>query len=231
MTRRPASVALTLLATWLCAWPALAQSARRPVANRRGTAGWQVRPFADIGVEAFTANDSFRSIVGRPWGVVWGGGVEARPAGARWFVSGRISRFADTGHRVFVLDHTVFDLGLPTAVSITPIEASFGYRLRTPSARSRSRSTTYVAGGVGWHVYTEGPATPASDGVRKTFTGVQILAGLERPLARRLRGAGELQWSAVPRALGAEASSVGALFHERDLGGVDRKSTRLNSSH
>jgi hypothetical protein len=119
-----------------------------------------------------------------------------------------------------VLDRTVFDLGIPTAVSITPIEVSFGYRLTAPSVRRRSPSVSYVAGGVGWHVYKEGPPTPATDGVRKTFTGVQLLAGLERPLGRRLRGAGEIQWSAVPRALGGETGSVGGLFHERDLGGL-----------
>ena len=142
-----------------------------------------------------------------------------RPS-SRWFVAGRIGRFADTGRRVFVLNDSVFDLGIPTAVSITPVEATVGYRLGTRPAGRRVVSIPYVAGGVGWHLYREGSAEPDGDGTRKMFTGLHVIAGVERPLGRRLTGAAEVQWSAVPHAIGAETGSVGALFDEHDLGGL-----------
>lgn len=217
MTARVAVIATLAGLLWQ-APPAPAQTPRGGAA--RPAQGWRLRPFADGGIELFTANDSFRSIFGRPWGLVWGGGVMMSRPSSRWFVAGRVGRFADTGRRVFVLGTSVFDLGIPDPVSITPVEASLGYRLASPARRRPATTIPYVGGGIGWHLYREGPVSPSGDGTHTTRTGAHLLAGVERPLGRRLSGAVEVQWSTVPRAIGRDTGSVGALFDEHDLGGV-----------
>src|SRR5687768_6350756 len=80
-----------------------------------------IRGFADFGSRTFTATESFTAILGTDRGPVFGGGVEAL---LPWqlFVNVRASRFRETGQRVFLFNGEQFDLGIPTTITITPIE-------------------------------------------------------------------------------------------------------------
>jgi opacity protein-like surface antigen len=102
-------------------------------------------------------------------------------------------------------------------VTITPVEIYGGYRF----APSRATVIPYAGGGVGWHKYSETSSfADASENVKETFQGYQILGGVEFRLSRLFGAAIEGQWSAVPNALGQNPTSAGTAFNETDLGGT-----------
>jgi hypothetical protein len=217
-----------LIAAWamatavaVAAPDALAQGAgaqRRPPAAPPLAAPPPVslRGFADVGVTVFTASDTFKAIFGTASGPVFGGGAEVALRQG-WFVGGRVTRFAKDGTRVFVNDGEVFDLGIDTSVTITPIELTGGYRFQAP----RRRLIPYVGGGIGTYRYHEDAEFNTSDeDVDESFTSYHLLGGAEYRLSRWLAIAGEAQWTTVPDAIGQEPTSVGAAFDETDLGGT-----------
>ena len=174
------------------------------------------RGFADIGGVAFTASQSFESILGSKSGVVFGGGAEfVLPQ--RIFVSARASRFQKSGSRVFVANGEHFDLGIPTDVSITPFEISAGYRF----ASARSAVIPYAGGGIGWHRYKESSTFATStENVDETFRGYQLLGGAEFRAGRWIGIAGEIEYASVPNALGQNSTGVSTSFNETNLGGT-----------
>ena len=89
--------------------------------------------------------------------------------GAYIEVSG--SRFQKTGQRAFFANGQSFGLGIPLTASLTPIEASVGYRFKLKRHRT---VFPYVAAGVGQYHYKE------------TSTGSDPARGRRR-LAHRLR--------------------------------------------
>jgi opacity protein-like surface antigen len=174
-----------------------------------------IRGFADVGSRTFTASDSFTAILDKDRGVVFGGGVETT---LPWnlFVNLRASRFREEGERVFILDDEQFDLGIPTTITVTPIELTGGYRFAF-----WNRLVPYAGLGVGWHKYTEtSEFATDSENVEARHTGLHLLGGLEVGLARWLAAAGELQWASVPDALGEDPNGVAAHFDEDNLGGI-----------
>lgn len=195
--------------TWLVG---VAVSAMLAVA---APASAQIRGFADVGATTFTAAESFETILGSASGVVVGGGVEAAlPFGL--FVNLRASRFEQRGERVFLFQGERFGLGIPTTVSVTPIEVTGGYRVDRGQ-----RLIPYGGGGVGRHRYEETSEFAEDDeNVRESFTGYHLLGGVEVRLQRWIAAAGELQWSTVPDALGQDPNGVASEFDETDLGGV-----------
>ena len=177
--------------------------------------GVGIRGFADFGSRTFTAADSFTAILGTDRGVVFGGGVEAL---LPWhlFANVRASRFRDTGQRVFIFNGEQFDLGIPTTITVMPIELTGGYRFDFGQ-----RFVPYAGVGVGWHQYTEtSEFATESENVDMRHTGFQVLGGAEFGIARWLAAAGELQWATVPDALGDDPNGVASEFDEDDLGGV-----------
>lgn len=174
-----------------------------------------IRGFADIGSRTFTASDSFNAILGKDGGVVFGGGVEATlPRGL--FVNFRASRFRAQGERVFIFNDEQFDLGIPTTITVTPLELTGGYRFPF-----WSRIVPYAGLGVGWHKYTETSefATDSED-VQAQHTGLHLLGGVEYGVVRWIAAAGELQWANVPDALGEDPNGVAAHFGEDTIGGI-----------
>ena len=177
--------------------------------------GFGIRGFADFGSRSFTATESFTAILGKDRGPVFGGGVEAI---LPWqlFVNLRASRFRDTGQRVFIFNGEQFDLGIPTTITVTPIELTGGYRFAF-----WPRVVPYAGLGVGWHKYTEtSEFATDSENVDLQRTAFQLLGGAEFGLTRWLAAAGELQWATVPDALGEDPNGVAAEFNEDNLGGV-----------
>lgn len=175
---------------------------------------FMVRGFADLGSHTFTASESFEAVTGKPGGLVFGGGGEI-VLPQRIFASVRMSRFRETGERVFVFEDEVFRLGIPVTLTVTPIELTGGYRFDFGQ-----RVVPFAGGGIGWHRYEES-SDFAEDGedVRDTHTGYHVLGGVEVRLARWLGIASEAQWTTVRDALGGDPNGVAAHFGESDLGG------------
>jgi hypothetical protein len=175
----------------------------------------QIRGFADIGSTTFAATQSFETILGSATGVVFGGGVEGELP-QHIFLSVRASRFRETGERVFVFEGERFGLGVPSTITITPLEFTGGYRVE----RRGWRVVPYGGAGVGRYRYEErSEFADASDNVKQSFTSYHVLGGAEFRVSRWIGAAGEVQWAAVPDALGQDANGVSAAFDETDLGG------------
>ena len=177
--------------------------------------GVSLRGFGDVGWTTFAAKRSFDAVLGSETGRLLGGGVDVVVA-RRVFVTLRASRFRDVGQRVFLLDGTRFDLGIPTTITVTPLELTAGYRLDLGW-----RLVPYGGVGINQHRYTETSAfAEDSENVAARFSGYQVLGGAEVRVARWLGTALEAQWSTVPDALGGDENGVSNLFDESDLGGV-----------
>jgi opacity protein-like surface antigen len=177
--------------------------------------GVAIRGFADAGSRTFTATESFTAILGSDRGLVFGGGVEVVTP-FRLFASVRASRFSDTGERVFLFNEEQFDLGVPTTITVVPVEVTGGYRFDYGQ-----RFVPYAGAGIGWHRYREtSEFAEDSENVEETFRGFQLLGGVEFGFARWIGAAGEVQWATVPDALSGDPNGVATEFGEDDLGGV-----------
>ena len=189
---------------------AQAPTAQAPSPERELT----FRGFGDAGLTVFSATKSFKAVLGRPSGPLFGGGLELGLP-KHLFVSVSASRFRRTGHRVFVFENQVFALDVPATITITPLEVNAGYR-----STHLNRLVPYVGGGIGWHRYEETSAqSTGADDVHTTSTGYQVLGGAEVPLQNWIAVAGEAQFASVPNALGKSSSGVSSVYDEHDLGG------------
>jgi opacity protein-like surface antigen len=205
---------VALLALGVVTSPASAQTNRPATSSQPET--FAFRGFGDVGGINFTASNSFKAVLGTSSGFVFGGGVEG-VLPQRVFFGIRASRFSKSGSRTFTANGQTFDLGIPTEVTITPLELYGGYRF----APSRAQVIPYAGGGVGWHKYSETSSfADASENVKQTFQGYQILGGVEFRISRLFGASVEAQWTAVPNALGQNPSSVGTALNETDLGGT-----------
>ncbi len=191
-----------------------------PSPNRQLT----FRGFGDAGVTVLSATQSFKAILGRPAGPLFGGGVELGLS-KHLFVSVAASRFRRTGHRVFAFQGQVFDLNEPATITITPLEITAGYRhtrLAPPSTRAAplAKLIPYLGGGFGFHRYTETSAHSAdADDAHATFTGYHVMGGVETPVQKWMALAAEAQFASVPNALGKDPNGVSSVYKEHDLGG------------
>ena len=183
-------------------------------ASARAQQHISIRGFGDAGLTVFTAKQSFKAILGKPSGPVFGGGVEIGLP-KNLFVSLGAWRFRRTGHRVFVFQNQVFNLDVADTITVTPLELTGGYRFR-----SSGFIIPYAGAGVGWHKYEETSAhSTAADDVKTTNKGYHVLAGAEVPVQKWLAAAVDAQWSSVPHALGGESTSVAGVYNEHNLGG------------
>jgi hypothetical protein len=171
-----------------------------------------VRGFADAGFMTFTASDSFKAILGKSSGPLYGGGIEF--GDRQFFLSLGARRFSREGHRVFVFENQVFTLNVNDKVTVTPVDLTFGYRFRSHGL------VPFAGGGVSWSRFTEISDQATDDeNVKQTYTGGHIMGGAEVPLQRWLAAAVDAQWSAVPDDFDESATSVAKLYDEHDLGG------------
>ncbi|MBI2829327.1 MAG: outer membrane beta-barrel protein [Acidobacteria bacterium] len=200
---RSARLGVVAVATMLLAPPAEAQTE------------FMFRGFGDVGSTTFAAEKSFSAVLGSETGRVFGGGVEA-VLPQRVFVNVRASRFREVGQRVFLFNGQQFNLGIPTTITVTPVELTGGYRFDFGR-----RLVPYGGAGLGWHRYEETSRfAEASENVNERFTGYHVVGGAEVRLARWIGAAAEVQWATVPDALGDDPNSVSHEFDESDLGGV-----------
>src|SRR5688572_2228182 len=175
-------VAIALLVTVPVASAQGAGAQRRPSAPPPPVPSIAVRGFFDVGATIFTAKDSFEAILGSSSGTVYGGGGEV-VLRQGWFFGGRVARFENDGQRVFVSGGEVFDLGIDTTITITPIELTGGYRLNAPGRRV----IPYAGGGIGTYRYREESEFAAGDDdVDESFTSYHVLGGAEFRITRWL---------------------------------------------
>jgi opacity protein-like surface antigen len=212
---RPGGAALlvvAMIAAVCTAHPASAQSRSRSASQET----FAFRGFVDFGGTTFTASDSFKAVLGSASGPIFGGGVEL-VLPQRIFVNVRATRFSKTGTRVFVSNGEVFDLGIDTKVTVTPLEINGGYRFGPTGASI----VPYVGGGIGWHRYQETSDFATDDeNVDQRFVGYQVLGGAEFRIMQWIGAAGEAQWASVPDALGQNPTAASTAFNETNLGGA-----------
>ena len=190
--------------------PAQPNSTTATSSNQRST----LRLFGEVGYGWFNASQSFEAVLGnsgRPW---FGGGVRYA-SGSGYFVEGSVERFQSEGERVFVVNDTVYKLGITDSLSITPLMGTGGYEFRA------RQLTTYVGGGVGAYLFREtSDFAEDSDNVSQTSAAYRVLGGVHWPIAKRYSAGLELQYTTVPDALTAGAAQA---FDESNLGGLQLK--------
>jgi hypothetical protein len=192
----------------------------RPSAPRRPGIG--VDFFAQVGNTSFTASESFEAILDSSSGSVFGGGGQIRLP-FNLFARIDVSRFRRDGERVFVSSGDVFKLGIPTTITVTPIEITGGYRHelsfgRRTKGASAFRLVPFGGGGAGRLQYKErADFSIAGDDVEESFTSYHVIGGVEAPIWRWIGAGFEYQHRWVPDAIGH--GGVSAEFNEDDLGG------------
>ncbi len=213
---RPLLVVLALLgAAWPCS-VAAQTSARRP-ATRPAPAysnRLQIRPFASVGTTWFTASSTFKAVLGSGQGQDFGGGLNLTKGPAYIELGAR--RFRKTGERVFVTSGgQVFPLGIPTEVTITPLEVAAGWRFRPLFGRIRP----HLGAGYTRLRYQETAdfADPGDD-LDESFNGFHLIGGAEVRVARWLGLGGDVAWTSISDAIGKGGASKA--FGEDNLGGT-----------
>jgi hypothetical protein len=192
-----------------------------------------VRGFATVGSFTFTAEDSFKAILDKNDGIVYGGGAEVllpfmleplapnrsdRIFAGHFFGSIGAWQFKHDGERVFVgPGDEVFRLGIPVTVTITPIELTAGYRF----SRFWRRVAPYVGAGYSSYRYQETSEFAddnANENVDERFPGWHVVGGVEYQPFRWLGIGGEVTWSSIADALGE--GGVSEHYNEDNLGGT-----------
>lgn len=177
-----------------------------------------------VGFTSFTASDSFEAVLDTSSGPTYGGGGGLL-IGRHLFVDVQVSRFSADGERVFVTDDLeVFPLGIPTTVSVTPVDVSAGWRFVPGPPRAGApprrgfRPIPFAGGGLGVVQYRETAdfAEPGDD-VSDSFGSYHVLGGVELPFTRTFGASLDGLYRWVPDALGE--AGVSKAYGETDLGG------------
>ncbi len=172
-----------------------------------------VRGVGSVGLEAMSASESFDAVAGTSSLGQFGGGVQAVNLWRSLFVEATVERSRVDGERVFVSDGTVFPLGIPLEVTMTPVDIVAGWRFR-----GLGRVTPYGGGGFTSVTYREESPFGDDDGEEsERGNGFVLLGGVEVPVWRWIHVRGELRFRNVSNVLGA--GGVSAEFDETSIGG------------
>ncbi len=184
----------------------------------------RLRAFGLVGFQSFTATDSFSAVLNSSSGTMFGGGGGLL-LGRNVFVDVSLSRFSADGSRVFVADGgEVIDLGIPTQVTVTPIDVSIGWRFAgtprlTPAGKPRFRAVPFGGGGFGLQQYEEtAEFADSGDDVSESHGSYHVLGGVELPFSRHIGATADVVYRWVPDAIGT--GGVSAYYDETDLGGA-----------
>lgn len=177
--------------------------------------GLDIRGVAMVAQNWLAAGSTFQAVLGSSQATELGGGLSLTQGS--YFIDVTARRFARDGERVFVQNGQVYQLGIPTSVTMTPIDVSVGYRFR-PFHRIRP----YVGGGYTRLRYEESADFAASgDDVSESFNGFHLVGGGEWRLARFVGIAAEAAWTRIGKAIGDAGASQA--FGEDDLGGTSAR--------
>jgi hypothetical protein len=188
-----------------------ARAARRPAPHPNQL---QIRAFGSVGTTWFTSSSTFEAVLGDRTGQDFGGGVNLTQGPGYLEIGAR--RFAKTGERVFVTDTgEVFRLGIPTEVTMTPLEVAAGWRFATRFGRI----IPHLGAGYTRLKYEETSDFAESDeDVSESFNGFHLIGGAEVRVARWVGLTAEVVWTSVPDAIGEGGASKA--FDEDNLGGT-----------
>jgi opacity protein-like surface antigen len=226
------STVLAIVLFTLASMPAFAQTKPTPAprtttqakATQSNPNRIGVRGFATLGSIIFAAEDSFDAILDAHSGLVFGGGVQVL---LRWGIYAEVaaSRFQRDGERAFVgSDGEVFPLGIPTEITMTPLEITGGWRYRHCPRAMRMRGCEpklipYAGGGFSSYKYSEtSEFSNSSEDVDDRFSGFHLVGGADYRVARLIAFGGEILWASIPDALGS--GGVSDVFGEDNLGGL-----------
>lgn len=172
---------------------------------------WGFYAFAEVDRQAFTSSETFDAIMRDTWGTFPGGGGQVRWRNLVFEVSA--SRYKRTGERAFIAAGEVFRLGIPTTVTVTPIEFTAAYRFP-----SLWRFVPYAGGGASRQSYKEtSQFADSSENVDETHNGYHVVGGAEVRVWRWISTAVEARYRSIPDAIGK--GGVSSEFGEDDLGG------------
>ena len=214
--RITALLLVMIVATALNAFAQAKPRPRRPPPPPLPPPALEIRGYGMVGQMNFTAADSFEVILGSPSGMIFGGGARVGLPLGGLFVDVGAWRFRGEGERAFVFQGETFELGIPVAVTITPVEVTAGWQFRF---RGAPRFRPYLGGGFSSYGYEETSEFAAdTENVSDRFGGYHVLGGAEYRISKYVSLGGEGVWTAVPDALGE--AGVSATFDEADLGGT-----------
>jgi hypothetical protein len=197
-------VAAVVLSTLALARPARAQLAAEPT--------WGFRGFVDVAPQTFLAHDTFKAVFDDDWGTFVGAGGQLRWKNLIFEVAA--SHWESLGQRVFVSGGEVFRLGIPTEITVNPLDFTGAYRFKR-----YWRVRPYAGGGFGRQQYKETSRfSEAAENVKSTTNSYLVLGGAEIPLWRWIAGAVEVRYRGVPDAIGE--GGVSKEFGENNLGGT-----------
>jgi len=197
----------TAIALLVTAAPALAQAKKLKIGG-----------YAMAGRINFASRESFDAVLGESSGKFFGGGGKV---GLPWFglfVDLGAWQFKKEGERVLRAGGTLYKLGIPVTVTVTPIELTGGWQFHGRSGLWR-RVMPYAGAGFSSYAYKEtstfdAPAEDADD----RFSGYHLLGGAEVKVFKWFGVAGEVAWTTIPDALGT--AGVSKEFGETELGGT-----------
>jgi hypothetical protein len=198
-------VVLSVLALVITASPVFAQTTGEGIGGRVFAWGdWQ----------QMTAKDSFDAVTGAATMSGAGGGAEVHRLWRGVFVRGAVSSMKADGERVFVFDGTVFPLGIPLEITMTPIELGAGWRF----APMGGRLVPYAGAGALWMKYDEtSTGDVGSERVKETYQGAVVFGGVDVSVWRFVSAGAEVAWRTAK--VKDPAGSLEA-FGEDNLGGV-----------
>jgi hypothetical protein len=172
------------LAVLLLAGPVVPASAQSARVGGRG--------YVTYGEVQFAAADTFKAVSGSARTASLGGGGQVTGLWRGLFVDAALSRQQVDGERVFVLNGTVYKLGIPLEVRTMPLDVAVGWRV------AGRRVSPYVGGGLSSIGYTEtGQFAQAGEDATARKSGALLLAGVDLPLGHYLFVGGELRYRAV----------------------------------
>ena len=117
------------------------------------------------------------------------------------------------GERVFVDSGTVYKLGIPLQVTVTPIDFVGGWRVTI------DRLSTFVGAGVSSVMYKEtGDFSEGDDNVSERKVGPVVLGGVDVAITKWVQVGAEIRYRAIKGVLGS--GGVSEVYGENELGGV-----------
>jgi hypothetical protein len=188
---------------------------------------FEIGGFAHVGSLSLAAHRSFDAILDTHSGTIVGGGADLtfRRGPLRGvFARVDISRFEESGQRVFVFEGNLFELGIPVTITLTPVEVTAGYRFlferQGPGGRAKPFPIVPYGGiGFGGLTYQETSAhAESADDVDRRFSSYHALGGADVRVWRWFNAGVEGLYRWVPDALGE--GGVSDAFNETNLDGA-----------
>lgn len=194
--------------------PAVAQTRRPAPAPRPIVPSISLRPFVMVTGQNFTAKETFTAVFGRSVEPFVGGGLQLAFRNGL-YVEVTASRFKKTGERAFLSeDDRPFRLGIPLTATITPFEATGGFRFRPGFG-----IVPYVGGGIGSYDFKEeSEFSEAAENLSVRHLGYLVAGGAEFRVHRWVGMSLDVQYTRIPGILGS--GGISQDVGETDLGGT-----------